>query len=310
LERQQGRLLPVPYFHVVFTLASELNTVFLYNRRLLFQEFFAQSARTLQDFARNPRWLGAQLGFLGILHTWGQTLAFHPHIHYIVPQGGLDPEGRWVHPRLSDRARFLLPMGAISRVFRARLLRRLRQLYDAGRLRFPDPPTQARFLDDLRIAASRRWEVYAQAPFAGPEPLLRYLSLYTHRAAITSGRLQSIDPHSVSFRYKDYRQGGLTRIQKLGGEVFIGRFLQHVAPQGLRRIRYYGFLANAAGRQAVDQLQSQWLARLLLLLSRFSRTPPATESTPSPPIQDWAPTCPACGRGRLRRLPSPPIDTS
>jgi hypothetical protein len=316
LERQQERLLPVPYFHVVFSVASELNVAFLYNRELLFQEFFGQSSRTLQDFAQDRRGLGAQLGFLGILHTWGQTLVFHPHIHYIVPQGGIDPEGHWVWPRLGDHARFLLPIQALSAVFRARLLHRLETLHAQGKLRFPDPLTESRFPDQLRIAASKRWEIYAQPPFAGPEPLFRYLSLYTHRAAISSGRLLECDAQSVSFRYKDYRRGGATRSQRLGGEVFLGRFLQHVVPKGFRRIRYYGFLANGAGRQALQQIQAAWLAVLsarLVVLSAYAQALEAAEAE-GRELEVWTPTCPDCGGAlcyRPKRLPiGGPDDTS
>lgn len=297
LEGQQERLLPVPYFHVVFSVASELNVVFLYNRTLLFEEFFAQSSRTLQDFARDPRGLGAQLGFLGILHTWGQTLVFHPHIHYIVPQGGIDPDGRWVCPRFGDHARFLLPIQAVSEVFRARLLHRLETLHAQGQLRFPDPLSESRFPDQLRIAASQRWEVYAQRPWAGPEPLFRYLSLYTHRVAISSGRLLACDDHTVTFQYKDYRHGGVTRSQRLGGEVFLGRFLQHVVPKGFRRIRSYGFLANAAGREALQKIQAAWLAMrraCLAVLSVYAQALEAAEAE-GRELGDWIPTCPDCG---------------
>jgi hypothetical protein len=305
LEGQQERLLPVPYFHVVFSVASELNLVMLYNRKLLFQEFFAQSSGTLQDFARDPRWLGAQLGFLGVLHTWGQTLVFHPHIHYIVPQGGIDAEGRWVSPKLKDQARFLFPIQAVSEVFRGRFLHRLEQLHAQGKLRFPDAAAESRFPDQLRLAASKPWQVYAQAPFAGPEPLLRYLSLYTHRAAISSGRLLECDDRSVSFAYKDYRQGGQTKTMRLGGEVFVGRFLQHVAPKGFRRIRHYGFLANASGREAVRQVQEQWLSRVLILLAMVGRLGPLLEkgSGAEPDPGDWTLVCPFCGQGPLRYLP-------
>lgn len=304
LERQQERLLPVPYFHVVFSIASELNVVFLYNRELLFQELFAQSSSTLQDFAKNPQWLGAQLGFLGVLHTWGQTLPFHPHVHYIVPQGGIDPEGRWVRPRLGDQARFLFPIKAVSEVFRARLLHRLEALHAQGKLRFPDPLTASRFPDQLRIAASKSWEVYAQPPFAGPEPFLRYVSLYTHRTAISSGRLLECDDHSVTSRYKDYRHGGVTKSMRLGGEVFISRFLQHVVPKGFRRIRYYGFLANATGREALQKIQTAWLASMnacLVVLAQYAQALEQAESEGGQ-FPDWTPAGPDCG-GALRYLP-------
>lgn len=304
LEARQEQLLPVPYFHVVFTVPSELNTAFLYNRALLYQELFAQSAGTLQSFARDPQWLGAQLGMLGVLHTWGQTLSPHPHVHYIVPQGGIGPGGRWVGPKLKDQARFLFPLQAVSKVFRGRLLHRLEQLHAAGQLRFPDPLTHSGFPDALRLAASKPWQIHAQPPFAGPEPLLRYLSLYTHRAAISSGRLLACDANSVTFRYKDYRTGGQTKSLRLGGEVFIGRFLQHVAPRGFRRIRYYGFLANAAGRDALAQLQAGWLARLLACLTVLQRYAQGLEAAAAQgqELPDWTPRCPHCGQGPLRWL--------
>jgi hypothetical protein len=304
LERQQAHLLPVPYFHVVFSVASELNLVMLYNRKLLFQEFFAQSSATLQDFARDPRWLGAQLGFLGVLHTWGQTQVFHPHIHYIVPQGGIDAEGRWVRPKLGNQARFLLPIQAISEVFRGRFLHRLEQLHAQAKLRFPDPLTESRFPDQLRIAASKSWEVYAQPPFAGPEPFLRYVSLYTHRIAISSGRLLECDDHSVTFRYKDYRHGGQTETMRLGGEVFISRFLQHVLPKGFRRIRYYGFLANATGREALQTIQAAWLASMTACLAVLTQYVQALEQAEyeGRDLAAWTPVCPDCG-GPLRYVP-------
>jgi hypothetical protein len=305
LEKRQEQLLPVPYFHVVFTVASELHTVFLYNRPLLYQELFAQSAGTLQSFARDPQWLGAQLGFLGVLHTWGQTLFIHPHVHYIVAQGGIGADGRWVHPQLKDQARFLFPLRAVSEVFRGRLLHRLEQLHAAGQLRFPDPLTESGFPDQLRLAASKRWQVHAQAPFAGPESLLRYLSLYTHRAALSSGRLLECDAHSVTFRYKDYRAGGQIKSLRLGGEVFLGRFLQHVAPRGFRRIRYYGFLANAAGRDALAQVQAGWLARLLACLAVLRHYAQGLEAAEAhgEDLPEWTPHCPFCGQGPLRYVP-------
>jgi hypothetical protein len=304
LERQQERLLPVPCFHMVFTIASELHVVFLYNRKLLYQELFAQSSSTLLDFARNPEYLGAQLGFLGVLHTWGQTMVFHPHTHFVVPQGGIDAEGRWVQPKLTDQARFLFPIQAVSKVFRARLLHRLERLYAEGKLVFPDPLTESRFPDPLRIAASKPWEVYAQRPFAGPEPFLRYASLYTHHMVIGSSRLLECDDQSVTFKYKDYRQGGVTRSMRLGGEIFVNRFLQHVVPQGFRRVRYYGFLANATGREALRKIQAAWLASMkagMAGLTQYAQAPEQAESE-GRELGDWTPACPDCG-GPLRYRP-------
>lgn len=304
LERQQERLLPVSYFHVVFTIASELHVAFLYNRKLLYQELFAQSSSTLLDLARNPAFLGAQLGFLGVLHTWGQTMVFHPHTHFVVPQGGLDAEGRWVRPKLGDQARFLFPIKAVSEVFGARLLHRLETLYAQGKLVFPDPLTESRFPDQLRIAGSKSWEVYAQRPFAGPEPFLRYVSLYTHRMVLGSGRLLKCEAHCVSFQYQDYRHGGVTKPMGLGGEVFINRFLQHVVPKGFRRIRSYGFLANAAGRQTLQKIQTAWLGSMKACLAVLTQYAQGLEQAESKG-DDWTPTCPHCG-GPLRCLRNGP----
>lgn len=311
LEARQGRLLPVPYFHVVFTIPAGLHGVFAWNRALLYDLLFSKSAGTLHTFAADRKWLGAQLGFFGVLHTWGQTLVFHPHIHFVVPQGGLDKEGRWVHPKRALDGKFLFPVCAVSQVFRGRLLAALEKLHQERRLRFPDPLTETRFPDTLRIAASKRWEVYAQRPFAGPESLLRYVSLYTHRAAIGSGRLVALEEKHVSFTYKEYRRGGVLEIMRLDGVEFVGRFLQHVLPSGFRRIRYYGFLASAAGREHLETVQAAWLSRLGVLLAALLQQVEREEENTGKEPGPWR--CPRCGHP-LRRIgcvdPAPWEDSS
>jgi hypothetical protein len=220
------------------------------------------------------------------------------------PQGGIDAQGLWVRPKLTDQARFLFPIKAVSEVFRARLLHRLETLCAQGKLVFPDPLTESRFPDQLRIAASKSWEVYVQPPFAGPEPFLRYVSLYTHRMVIGSSRRLECDDHSVTFKYKDYRHGGETKTMRLGGEVFVGRFLQHVVPKGFRRVRYFGFLANATGREALRKIQTAWLASMkacLVVLTQYAQALEQAESE-GRELGDWTPTCPDCG-GPLRYLP-------
>lgn len=302
LERQEERLLPVPYFHVVFTIPSELHGVFAYNRARLYDLLFRTSAGTLQSFAADPRWLGGQLGMLGILHTWGQTLAFHPHVHYIVAQGGLDRQGRWVSPRQGREGRFLFPMKAVSQVFQGRLLAALERMYRAGQLRFADILVETRFADTLRIAASKRWEVYAQRPFAGPETLLRYLSLYTHRTAISNGRLLGWDQRQVSFAYKDYRNQGRPARMTLRGEEFIGRFLQHVLPQGFRRIRAYGFLANGAGLARLQAAQLAWLSWWGIGLIALRQWLEEQEAQAQERAQQERTRCPNCQQGPLHRV--------
>ena len=309
LQAQQERLLPVPYFHVVFSIASELRVIFQYNRRLLYGLLFQVSAETLQRFAGDPRWLGARIGFLGVLHTWGQQMPFHPHIHYIVPQGGIDEQGRWVGAKAGWKGKFLFPMTALSQVFRARLLSKLEQLYRSKKLKFPDPQSESRFEDTLRIAASKKWEVYAKRPFAGPEAILKYLGLYTHRVAISSGRLLSMDEKEVEIEYKDYREGARRKSMKLRGEEFVGRFLQHVPPRGLRRIRHYGYLSARWGQQAIEGLQAQWLSRLGAMLSVLCQWVEKVEQ----PAEVWVRKCPVCGEGILRtvrNLAPVPMDSS
>ena len=309
LETQEGRLLPVPYFHVVFGIASELRVVFQYNRRLLYSLLFQVSAWTLQRFAADPQWLGARLGFLGMLHTWGQQMVFHPHIHFIVPQGGIDEQGRWVAAKAELNGKFLFPIKAVSRVFRGRLLRKLEQLHRDKKLKFPDPQSESRFADTLRIAASKKWEVYAKRPFAGPEAILKYLGLYTHRVAISSRRLLSMDAKGVEIQYKDYREGGKRKTLKLRGEEFLSRFLQHVPPSGFRRIRHYGYLSARWGGEAIEALQAQWLSRLGAMLTVLAQWVEKEE----PPKEDPGRKCPKCREGILRfirRLAPVPMDSS
>jgi len=242
LEKQLANVLPVPYFHVVFTLAEQLNLVFRYNAKRLYNLFFAKSAETLQEFAAKPEHLGAELGFMGILHTWGSALPYHPHLHWVVPQGGIDAAGRWVRPKYPGE--FLFPVVAMSQVFRGKMLRALQRLYERGQLNFPDELTREQFPDQLRIAASKKWNIEIRKPFAGPEPFLSYVGRYTHRVAITSSRLLQADHKEVSFRYKDYRQGGVWREMTLTGMEFVRRFVQHILPKGFQRIRYYGWMVG------------------------------------------------------------------
>lgn len=279
-----GELLPVEYFHVVFTLPDVLNALALANKRVLYGVLFEAVAQTLLQVAANPRHLGAKLGFIAILHTWGQNLCLHPHLHCLVPGGGLSADGLRFVPCKSG---FFLPVRVLSRVFRGKFIDLLKRRRGSGKLIGLEDDRQFQRL--LSAACRQEWVVYAKPPFAGPAQVLKYLSRYTHRIAISNRRLLSIDGQSVSFRYKDYAHGNRPRTMTLEGGEFLRRFLLHAVPQGFMRIRHFGFLANRARTQ-----------NLVRCRSLLGSTVPASSSpaAPVPPCR-----CPACGQGHL--IPGP-----
>lgn len=245
LEDRQADLLPVDYFHVVFTVPEEVAAVAYQNKAVVYEILFHATAETLRTIAADPKHLGAEIGFLAILHTWGQNLLHHPHLHCVVPGGGLSSDGeRWI----SCRPGFFLPVRVLSRLFRRLFLARLQDAFDAGQLRFFNtleslqaPGAFSRYLVPVRQA---EWVVYAKPPFGGPRQVLEYLGRYTHRVAISNHRLIDFADGSVSFRWKDYRHDSRQKVMRLQEQEFIRRFLLHVLPAGLQRIRHYGFLAN------------------------------------------------------------------
>jgi hypothetical protein len=252
LEARQADLLPVEYYHVVFTLPEPISTIAYTNKAALYRLLFDVAAETLTTIAADPKHLGAQIGATLVLHTWGSALTHHPHVHGIVPGGGLSPDGeRWV----ACRRGFFLPVRVLSRLFRRRFIEELAKLHRSGELRFfgehaglTDAGAFGRWLAPLR---SCDWVVYAKRPFAGPAAVLAYLSRYTHRVAISNRRLVAMNDNSVSFRWKDYRVKGRTRhkTMTLATDEFMRRFLLHVLPGGFHRIRHYGLLANAGRRE-------------------------------------------------------------
>jgi len=245
IEDRKADLLDVPYFHVVFTVPEEIAAITLQNKAVLYGILFQTTAETLKTIAADPQHLGAEIGFFAVLHSWGQNLLFHPHLHCVVPGGGPSPSGdRWV----SCRPNFFLPVQVLSSLFRRLFLESLQRAFDAGKLEFfgklellRDRPAFARYLAPLR---KLKWVVYAKAPFAGPEQVLDYVGRYTHRVAISNNRLLDIDHDQIRFRWKDYRHGDQVKTMTLSSEEFIRRFLLHVLPNGFRRIRYYGLLGN------------------------------------------------------------------
>ncbi|OBX17528.1 transposase [Erythrobacter sp. QSSC1-22B] len=292
LADRQADLLSVPYFHVVFTVPAEVAEIAFHNKAVVYAILFDAVAATLKTIAADPRHLGGEIGFLAILHTWGQALTHHPHIHCLVPGGVLTSDGRW----LGCRPRFFLPVHVLSSLFRRLFLERLQTAHAAGRLRFSgkldgldDADTFAAAIRQLR---RKNWIVYAKPPFGSPEHVLAYLGRYTHRVAIANSRLVSADETSVTFRWRDYRHGNAPRLMSLDPHEFIRRFLIHSLPDGFHRIRHYGFLANGCRRARLA------IIRQFLIAAMPASTAAASEA--SKPLPRFDPTvCPCCG-GILR----------
>src|SRR5271156_4351400 len=254
LNARSAELLPVPYFHIVFTLPHELSALVLQNKRLLYDLLFRTSAATLLEVARDPRHLGADIGLLSVLHTWGQNLQHHPHVHCVVPGGGLVLDGtRWV----ATSSRFFLPVRVLSRVFRGKFTTELKQLLLQGKLQFHGslqelaaPERFQRFLGQLFL---KDWVVYAKPPFGGAEHVLNYLARYTHRVAISNHRLVAFENDHVSFRWRDYVHGSKQKVMTVSAHEFLRRFLLHVLPGGLVRIRHFGLFAKRRRSAALER---------------------------------------------------------
>jgi hypothetical protein len=305
-------LLPVGYFHVVFTLPDSLADIALSNKRLVYGLLFSTAAKTLLTIAREPQYLGANIGFFAVLHTWSQTLLHHPHLHCVVPGGGLSLDGtRWVDCKRSRKSKksFFLPVFVLSRLFRRLFLEGLSAAFHSGSLKLTGQlsPLQDPVAFNAHLAKARatEWVVYSKRPFGGPENVLRYLGRYTHRVALTNHRLLSIADGRVSFTYKDYRHGHTRRVMALDGVEFIRRFLLHVLPDRFPKIRHFGLFASRHRRKNLAICQQ-------LLAPRRRRITPSAPEPPHP-----SPTCcSACGKGPVRRrrlLPSlapEPLDSS
>ena len=256
LAQRQAELLAVPYFHVVFTMPAPLAEIAFQNKRVVYAILFQAAAETLKTIAADPRHLGAEIGFIAILHTWGQTLTHHPHIHCVVPGGGLAPGGaHWI----PCRPNFFLPIHVLSRLYRCLFLAQLEVAFDAGRLRFfgslaglAEAPAFAAQIKPLRQV---NWVVYAKPPFGTPERVLAYLGRYTHRVAIANSRLVAMDETEVRFHWRDYRQDSKAKVMTLAADEFIRRFLLHGLPDGFHRIRHFGFLANGHRQAKLAQIR-------------------------------------------------------
>ena len=300
LESRQGELLPVEYFHLVFTLPKEIARIALQNKRLVYGILFQAAAEALLTLARDPKHLGAEIGFFGILHTWGQNLLHHPHVHFVIPGGGIGPGLEWK----SCRPGFFLPVRALSRLFRRLFLKALRQAFDRKKLVFrgdlqslADP---AAFHNHLASVAGAEWVIYAKKPFGGPRKVLDYLGRYTHRVAISNNRLLGIGNGQVRFQWKDYRRKNKhrRRVMTLAADEFIRRFLLHTLPAGFQRIRYFGFLANRFRKEKLE------LCRRLLAnpVAELLPTPAPSSAVSAAFSQPASRQCPRCRTGVLIRI--------
>ena len=287
LAERSKELLPVSYVHVVFTIPHELSWLALQNKKVVYDLLFRSSAATLLEIAANPKHLGAHIGFLSVLHTWGQNLQHHPHIHCVIPAGGLSLDHqRWVHPRYS----FFLPVKVLSRVFRGKFIAGLKCAFHQRKLVFPGSvkrlAEEKAFHAFLRPLFRQDWVVYAKRPFGGPEHVLHYLARYTHRVAISNHRIVNLADGKVTFRWKDYSHHSKQRLMTVTAEEFLRRFLLHTLPRGFVRIRFCGFLANRRR------------GKLLSLCQRFLQTCPlqsSTTPTASEPKLPCSWLCPRCG---------------
>ena len=300
IEERQAELLDTPYFHVVFTVPEEIAAIAYQNKEVVYGVLFRAASETLQTIAADPKHLGAQIGFFAVLHSWGQNLMFHPHLHCVVPGGGLSPDGtRWI----SCRRGFFLSVRVLSRLFRRLFLELLEKAFADGQLQFFSAlqPLQDRqvFLRYLAPLRKRKWVVYAKRPFAGPPQVLDYVGRYTHRVAISNNRLLNIDDRQVQFRYKDYRDGSQQKTMTLSAHEFIRRFLLHVLPEGFQRIRYYGLLGNRYRKEKLER------CRQLLGMAPPEEASPAEKAPEDYRDRYEALTgsslweCPACHRGRM-----------
>ena len=299
IRAREEHLLPVPYFHLVFTLPDALNPLAIKHPKLIYGVLFRAAWQTMQTFAKDHKHLGAEAAMVAILHTWGQTLSLHPHLHCIVPGGGLTKMGKWKQAR--NKGKFLFPVKAMSQVFRAKFVAGLRQLRQAGKMAYTAGAAlladETAWRELLHPLFQKPWVIYAKRPFAGPEQVIRYLGRYTHRIALANHRLRRIEGGQVSFTWKDYRKGSKKGIITLKASEFLRRFCLHILPPGFTRLRHYGILASRNKTQALTQ----------------ARDSLGVQAPPKPQPQTWQEKlqevngldlgqCPGCKKGRMKPL--------
>jgi len=308
LVQQEDMLLPVAYFHVVFTLPHELNPLCLSQPKFMYDLLFKTAWQTLQTLANDPKWLGAQAAATMVLHTWSQTLVLHPHLHCIVPSGGLTKDGQWQFPK-RGKSNFLFPVAAMKKLFRGKFMVQLKGVIENGQLRLPTGfPVGAAYRKWLDQLYQKDWVVYTKKPFSQVKNVVSYLGRYSHRVALTNHRLIDITAEAVTFRYKDYRDGAKKKVMTLAGTEFLRRFCLHILPKGFRKIRSYGFVANAVKAKKVALARKALGEKVRALLQRKERQQIAQKRL----FNSDRKVCPCCKTGKMvtvaewQRNKSPP----
>ena len=263
VEKRNKQILPVPYYHIVFTLPAGLFPFSLYNKELVYNLLFDSAAATLKEFGEDPQWLGGQIGFFGILHTWGQTMWHHPHVHFIVAGGARDKEGKWIQPK--HKGKFLFPVHGLSKAFRGKFMNGLETALEKGRFVVYEESARENCTWSprkfLRSLVKKEWVVYCKSPFTQARHVVEYISRYTHRVAISNSRLTRMHGDSVTFKYKDYRDNKKVKPMTLKASMFLQRFLWHVLPERFHRIRHYGFLANGVAETNCKEIREELCAK-------------------------------------------------
>ncbi len=305
LSDRESDLLPVDYFHVVFTIPREIATIALQNKRIVYNILFRSASETLRQVAADPKHLGAEIGFLVVLHTWGQNLEHHPHVHCVIPGGGISPDRtEW----LRCRQNFFLSVKVLSRLFRGKFLHYLLEAFKNGKLEFHgqllDLRSDKAFRAHLAPLYTKEWFVFSKAPFGGPAQVLKYLARYTHRVAISNRRLVSMNNGNVSFLWKDYANGCRRRVMTLTAVEFIRRFLTHILPKGFMRIRHYGFLANRYRKQKLEQCRRLLDVRIVDVDVDSTDDGTSDREPPDNPQerQERTTRCPACKHGQMIQI--------
>lgn len=296
--QREEELLPVPYFHVVFTLPHELNGLCLHNPRFMYDLLFESAWYVLQTFANDPKWLGAQSAATMVLHTWGQNLQLHPHVHCIVPSGGLHKNGEWQNPKKSG-SDFLYPILAMNKVYRAYFLKQLKKALEGGALSLPDDfPMGKQYNAWKENLYAKEWVVYTKPPFSKPEKVVNYLARYSHRIAISNHRIINVTDTQVTFRYKDYKDSAKQKTMTLDGKIFLQRFCLHIVPERFRKIRHFGFLSNSVKNRCLNLAKRSLLNKLHTALSKAERKAFAMLRLFGQPKN----ICPCCGKGQMVRV--------
>lgn len=303
LESRRGELLPVEYFHVVFTVPEQIARIAFHNKAVVYDILFRTAAETLLTIARDPKHLGAEIGFFGILHTWGQNLLHHPHVHFVIPGGGIGPDLEWIPCRPS----FFLPVKVLSRLFRRLFLHALRKAFRHNQLRFSGQidslKDEAAFSAYLGPFEESEWVVYAKKPFGGPQKALDYLGRYTHRVALSNDRILNVSDGRVKFQWRDYRAKNKykSRVMTVAAAEFIRRFLIHTLPPGFRRIRHFGFLANRFRKEKLELCRKLLSNPVSELLPAPAQCREVSASLPEQSLH----RCPKCHQGVLNRIALP-----